>query len=169
MAARTTQHDATFDIEIEEIGGHLFGDYTWVIRINKSTNIIASPGGPGASMNLDYFDGIISCFNGGSYPGYLQIIQDRKIPSIARIAFWFDAPGEVGKKDVTYILIMEGTFNTQDDIDNWPPDVGTSSDLTFGTWSFGVNGNIKKYGDIPCNLTDYDGTFNVTVKVTRTE
>jgi hypothetical protein len=189
MAARTPP-EPNFEIKIRgsvsDNGGaepNPSDTYTLYNRINNGSSHVSTPDQHHlVDMNMAYFNGI-DCFKKGPYASYMQIkqMEKKKNPNDISLWFWFDAEGE-GGNDVRYILQMEGTFDSDspgEGADNWPPkEAGDVVNLTFDTWSFTTEGNIKKYKEEHCDLSSLpdpptDPTdpnhFNVTVMVTRTD
>ena len=169
IMARRTPPEPNFEIIIK---GSVFNwidePYKLYKQINKGSNHVSTPDQHHlVDMNMKYFSEI-PCFNKeGPYASYMQIKQmDKKNPENISIWFWFDAKGFSGN-EATYILQMEGTFDFPEDGSNWPPAAATSSHLTFKTWSFTTEGNIKKYKDTQCDLSGLPASFDVTVTVKR--
>ena len=57
--------------------------------------------------------------------------KSRKAPAVAQLLYWFQSRLESGGDPVTHKFVMEGIFDEQD---NWPPEVGSTTSLSFYSW-----------------------------------
>lgn len=88
-------------------------------------------------MDLSQFEGNFdrypddSC-NHGTPDGILVIQPKSNSGPMAQLTFWFNSELE-SFDGVTHLFQMEGTF---DDLGNWPPAPGTSTQVIFDSWMF---------------------------------